>query len=136
MPIREETCPICRDTGWVVSDETGASLARRCACFEKRRVPELIKRSNIPKRYRNCSFENFKPEDKSQIAALKLSKQFVEQFPGGRSAGLLFIGKCDGEKDAGAHHIFWDAKNYPSGTYFCRLQAGNFVETKKLLLLK
>jgi hypothetical protein len=42
----------------------------------------------------------------------------------------------EGEKDAGVHHFIWDAKNFPSGTYFYRLQAGNFMETKKLLLLK
>jgi hypothetical protein len=42
----------------------------------------------------------------------------------------------DGEKEAGAHHVSWDARNYPSGTYFCKLQVGNLWETKKLLLLK
>jgi hypothetical protein len=40
------------------------------------------------------------------------------------------------DKDAGVHRIFWNASNYPSGTYFYRLQVGNYSETKKLVLLK
>ncbi len=42
-----------------------------------------------------------------------------------------------GEKlSAGSYSVPWDGKEYSSGVYFYRLQAGNFVETKKLILLK
>jgi DNA replication protein DnaC len=92
MPLRPEACPLCRDTGWVVSEETGAPRARRCSCLEARLVPDLIQRSGLPRRYRDCTFEGFQPQDPSQADALKLARQFVEQFPGGRSAGLLFVG--------------------------------------------
>jgi hypothetical protein len=37
---------------------------------------------------------------------------------------------------AGYHRVIWDASNYPSGIYFCRIQAGKYVETMKMLLLK
>ena len=37
---------------------------------------------------------------------------------------------------AGIHTIDWDASGYSSGLYFYRLEAGDFAETKKLLLLK
>jgi hypothetical protein len=42
----------------------------------------------------------------------------------------------DEYKPAGSYEVEWDAKNYPSGVYFYRLQAGSFVETKKLILMK
>jgi len=39
-------------------------------------------------------------------------------------------------KPAGIYHITFDGVNYPSGVYFCRLESGNFKETKKMLLIK
>jgi aminopeptidase N len=36
----------------------------------------------------------------------------------------------------GRYTVQWDAGNLPSGVYFYRLQSGQFVETKKLVLLK
>jgi hypothetical protein len=40
-----------------------------------------------------------------------------------------------GDQNAGYHEVKFDARNLSSGVYFYRLQAGNFVQTKKLLLL-
>ena len=47
------------------------------------------------------------------------------------------------EQDAGYYNIEFIAENLPSGVYFYRLQAvptgrraGNFVETKKMVLMK
>jgi len=38
--------------------------------------------------------------------------------------------------NAGSHEIKWDASKYSSGVYICRLEAGSYTETIKLLLLK
>jgi len=40
------------------------------------------------------------------------------------------------EKPLGTYEVTWYAEHVPSGVYFYRIQAGNFVETKKLVLLK
>ena len=47
----------------------------------------------------------------------------------------------NGPMEAGEHQIQWDGKvegsgSVATGVYFYRLQAGEFVETKKMLLLK
>jgi hypothetical protein len=39
-------------------------------------------------------------------------------------------------KYAGYHTVNWNASPYPSGIYLYRLKAGNFVETKKMVLIK
>ncbi len=41
-----------------------------------------------------------------------------------------------GMKQAGAHSVKWDASGLAGGVYFCRLKAGRFTETKKMLLLR
>jgi len=40
------------------------------------------------------------------------------------------------EKEAGNHSIEFNASDLPSGVYFYRIQTGNFINTKKMLLLK
>jgi predicted GH43/DUF377 family glycosyl hydrolase len=42
----------------------------------------------------------------------------------------------NGEYEAGFHETTFDASGFSSGVYFYRLRAGDFVETKKLLVLK
>ena len=42
----------------------------------------------------------------------------------------------NGNMPAGNHRVTWDASNVSSGIYFYRLQAGDFVQTRKMVLLK
>jgi hypothetical protein len=39
-------------------------------------------------------------------------------------------------ESAGVHEVSWNAVNVPSGIYFYRLQAEDFIETKSVVLLK
>jgi len=50
----------------------------------------------------------------------------------GREVALLI----NGNMPAGTHIATWNATDVSSGIYFYRLQAGDFVQTKKMLLLK
>jgi hypothetical protein len=42
----------------------------------------------------------------------------------------------DGTQDAGFKSLTFDASQLPSGVYFYRLQAGGFVQNRKMLLLR
>jgi hypothetical protein len=39
-------------------------------------------------------------------------------------------------REAGTHSVTWDAASQPSGVFFYRLQAGGFVGTRKLVLMR
>ena len=51
-------------------------------------------------------------------------------------ASKLFATLVDETRPAGYYSEHFDATGLASGVYFYRLQAGDFVDTKKLLLLK
>lgn len=42
----------------------------------------------------------------------------------------------NGEQDPGVHEVKFEARNLPTGVYFYRLQAGSYIETRKLILLR
>jgi hypothetical protein len=50
----------------------------------------------------------------------------------GKSVGVI----QDGSKQAGYHQAIWKADNYVSGIYFYKIQAGDYSETKKMVLIK
>ncbi|MCK5456633.1 MAG: T9SS type A sorting domain-containing protein, partial [Melioribacteraceae bacterium] len=42
----------------------------------------------------------------------------------------------NGQMSAGIHNVTWNAANMTSGIYFYRVEANDFVQTRKMLLLK
>jgi len=42
----------------------------------------------------------------------------------------------DSEADAGYHEVEYYTSKMPSGVYLYKLQAGSFVETKKMVLIR
>jgi DNA replication protein DnaC len=91
--MAEEQCPICQDTGWVLKDVKGKSLAKRCRCYVQRQNQVLFEQANIPQRYKTCTLENFEVHNASHRDALKISRQFLKNFPV-QDVGLLFQGPC------------------------------------------
>ncbi len=86
-------CGKCQGTGWVLEDAGGSQVARRCACFGDRVKQALVDQANIPRRYLNCSLDNFEVHNDSHRDALKISRQFVKNYPA-QEVGLVFIGPC------------------------------------------
>jgi rhodanese-related sulfurtransferase len=52
------------------------------------------------------------------------------------SLGQKVAQLADGRMNAGYHNVVFDASQFASGMYICRMQAGTFAATKKLILLK
>jgi hypothetical protein len=50
--------------------------------------------------------------------------------------GQEVIKLVEGEKEAGFHEVQFDGTHLESGVYFYRLQAGDFIQVKKFILLK
>jgi DNA replication protein DnaC len=86
-------CGKCQGTGWLLEVAGGAQVAKRCSCFGERWKQSLLEQANIPRRYQACSLDNFDVRNDSHRNALKISRQFVKNFPA-QDVGLLFIGDC------------------------------------------
>jgi hypothetical protein len=52
------------------------------------------------------------------------------------TAGREVVTLVNGWREAGDHELTFDASGLPSGIYFARLEAGKYVQTQKLVLLK
>ncbi len=50
--------------------------------------------------------------------------------------GRAVANLVDQKQDAGTHFMRFDASKFPSGVYFCRLIAGDWVAVKKMVVLK
>jgi photosystem II stability/assembly factor-like uncharacterized protein len=50
--------------------------------------------------------------------------------------GREVVKLIDEEKPAGEYETKWNASSHPSGVYFMRMQAGEFSETRKVVLVK
>lgn len=94
---KSEDCPICYGTGW---EDVGGCGVRPCQCRKKSRAESLLAAARIPKRYENCSFDNYIPQGSnntnaliSQARAVLDCKSFVREYPN-IDFGLLFLGNC------------------------------------------
>jgi DNA replication protein DnaC len=91
--MANKICPVCEGSGWILEEADGKQVARRCRCFHAARIEVLREQARIPRRYRNCSLDNFEVHNDSHRDALKISRQFVKNYPA-QEVGLLYIGPC------------------------------------------
>lgn len=75
----------------------------------------------------------FNPSTRIKYSAPQLSNVIIKVFDvlGNEVETLV-----NEEKPAGIYDVEFNASALPSGVYFYRLQAGPFVETKKMVLFK
>lgn len=104
MPL--ENCLHCRGTGWKLvarRDGVAGNVAVPCDCGMEERSARFMGRARIPKRYEHCDFESYQTDlvdgktyTAQHAASLKHAKiaaeKFVENYPAGDQAGLLFMG--------------------------------------------
>jgi len=50
--------------------------------------------------------------------------------------GQLVATLVDGTKEAGSHTVRFDGSDLPSGVYLYRLEVGNFIRTRRMVLMK
>ena len=75
----------------------------------------------------------FNPSTKIRYSVPKSSNVIIKVFD---ILGNEIETLVNEEKPVGIYEITWNAANLPSGIYFYTINAGTFIETKKLVLLK
>lgn len=89
-------CKFCGGTGWVVAERDGISAAERCECIAVDRLGELEHKAQIPRTYRDASFDNFDASDpaygSSLQAAMLQIKGYANNYPLTDKPGLLIVG--------------------------------------------
>jgi minor extracellular serine protease Vpr len=75
----------------------------------------------------------FNPATTIEYAVPKISKTTLKIYG---ILGSEITTLVNQEKNAGTYQIIWDASNLSSGIYFYQLKAGDFIQTRKMLLLK
>jgi DNA replication protein DnaC len=90
--VREQTdsCPLCLGAGMQVVPGKGA---RRCPCKLENARGRLLEAARIPRRYAECSLQNYYPSNGygSQMKAFNYAFQLVRTYPA-VDRGLLFMG--------------------------------------------
>jgi hypothetical protein len=75
----------------------------------------------------------FNPSTTIQFALPRTGTTLLRVY---NTLGMEVTTLVSGNLNAGTHTVNWDASGIPSGVYFYRLEAGEFSQTKKLILLR
>jgi len=86
---------------------------------------EFLLKQNFPNPFNPSTSIEFSLSNASEVTLL------IYNLLGEEVAHLI-----EGKMPGGYNRVTWDASSFPSGIYFYRLRAGEFVQTKKMVLLK
>ena len=112
------------ENGTILRTTTGGELITQV-----KEKSSLIYEFNLEQNYPNPFNPTTKISWQSPVSSWQTLK--VYDVLGNEIATLI-----NEEKPAGSYEINFNADGLPSGIYFYKLQAGKFVETKKMMLLK
>ena len=90
---------------------------------------------DIPVRYYNLSIypNPFNPNTTIEYTLPKSSYLSIIIY---NVLGKKVTTLIDGFKNIGHYKVTWTADNIPSGIYFCTMKSGNYLDTKKIILLR
>ncbi len=76
------------------------------------------------------------PFNPSTSIAFTLAQTGVAKLEVFNALGQKIATLINGKLPAGSHNVTWDAQNAPSGIYFYKLEAGDFRQTRKMVLMQ
>jgi len=94
-----------------------------------------ITTTNIPSEF--MLYQNYpNPFNPSTNIRYAIPKSSFVQLNLFNISGKLIITLVKEQQTAGTYSIDWDASEYTSGVYFYSLQVGDFIDTKRMILVK
>lgn len=81
-------CPRCLGSGMEIVPNKGA---RPCDCRKQTSHANHLEKARVPKRYADCHFNTYKPQNASQERAFKFASRLAMEFPAVEQ-GLLLMG--------------------------------------------
>ncbi|TKJ41266.1 hypothetical protein CEE37_06255 [candidate division LCP-89 bacterium B3_LCP] len=75
----------------------------------------------------------FNPSTTLSFALPEAAKVELQVFD---ISGRLVVNLIDGNRNAGIHQVTFDASGLASGVYICKLKAGSFTASQKMVLMK
>jgi endo-1,4-beta-xylanase len=118
------------------SNDEGTSRYSTTAIFMTGDQITAIRHSEeIPGEFR--LFQNYpNPFNPSTTISFNIPKRSHVRLILINNLGEKVLNFADGIYEPGQHHVELDGSNLSSGIYFCRMEAGNFIFTLKLILMK
>ncbi|MCP4582128.1 MAG: T9SS type A sorting domain-containing protein [candidate division Zixibacteria bacterium] len=126
----------CIDTGDPESPNDPDSTRADIGAFYYNQLVEIEDIINKPPMYFALSPNYPNPFNASTTIKYELPHQSQVTIDIYDILGRRVTSLVDNRQSAGYHQAIWQADDFSSGMYFYKLQAGDYTETKKMLMLK